>query len=88
MILSIILTIFSIALFINIVILYIEATNTRVADGSALKINKYQEKKNIFTGWIKNITQINNKVFVLPSTEAILEFPDDIKTKEKEGNIE
>ena len=76
MILYIVLTIFSIALFVNIVILYVNATNASVSDGSELKINKDVSKESVFTGWIKKISQINNKVFVFPATEAVLEFSD------------
>lgn len=84
MILSIVLSLFSIALFVNILILYVEATNARIGDGSELKINKYQEQANIFTGWIKGISQINNKIFVFPATEAVLEFSNDKTNKEEQ----
>lgn len=82
MILYIVLTIFSIALFVNIFILYIKATNASLGDGSELQIKKAVTKTSIFTGWIKNISEINNKVFVFPATEAILEFSDK-KEKDK-----
>ncbi len=80
--LYIVLSIFSIALFVNIIIIYVQATNASLSDGSELKIDKDEIKENVFTGWIKNISELNNKVFVFPSTEAVLEFSDK-KEKDK-----
>lgn len=81
MILFIILSILFISLFVNILVIYIDATNVQIDTSKELEIEKRIERKNIFTGWIQKLSTINNKDFVFPSTEAKIVFPNKKESK-------